>query len=148
MKRGRWWTSLYAQVWLGILAGVFVGHFFPKLGIALKPLGDAFIALIQMMIGPLVFGVLVQGIASMTDMKKLGCVGLKTLVYFFALSAVTLLIGILAAEVAKPGSGLSNAVGFAEHRRPLVTPHTPKSKTLRIGYCRLSRIPLSAPSLR
>lgn len=113
MKRGRWWTSLYAQVWLGILAGVFVGHFFPKLGIALKPLGDAFIALIQMMIGPLVFGVLVQGIASMTDMKKLGRVGLKTLVYFFALSAVTLLIGILAAEVAKPGSGLSNAVGFA-----------------------------------
>ncbi len=109
MKRRAWYTSLYVQVLIGIALGVLVGHFLPKTGIALKPLGDAFISLIQMMIGPVIFGVLVQGIVSMTDMKKLGRVGLKTLIYFCVVSAITLIVGMLAAQIGHPGIGLSNA---------------------------------------
>ena len=108
MKRGAWYTSLYAQVLVGIVLGIGVGHFFPNTGIAMKPLGDAFISLIQMMIGPVIFGVLVQGIVSMTDMKKLGRVGLKTLVYFGAVSSITLIVGMIAAKIGNPGSGLSS----------------------------------------
>jgi aerobic C4-dicarboxylate transport protein len=104
--RRPWYTGLYAQTMIGIVLGIAVGHFFPKAGVALKPLGDAFISLIQMMIVPLIFGVLVQGIASMTDMKKLGRVGLKTLVYFAVVSAITLVIGMLAAQIGHAGSGL------------------------------------------
>ena len=113
MKRRGWITNLYAQVLLGIALGVAVGHFFPKFGVALKPLGDAFIALIQMMIAPLIFGVLVQGISSMTDMKKLGRVGLKTLAYFTVVSAITLTAGMLAAQVFHPGAGLSDVAATA-----------------------------------
>jgi len=108
VKRGAWYTSLYAQVLVGIVLGIGVGHFFPNTGIAMKPLGDAFISLIQMMIGPVIFGVLVQGIVSMTDMKKLGRVGLKTLVYFGAVSSITLIVGMVAAKIGNPGSGLSS----------------------------------------
>lgn len=108
MKRRAWYTSLYAQVLVGIALGIAVGHFFPKTGIAMKPLGDAFISLIQMMIGPVIFGVLVQGIVSMTDMKKLGRVGLKTLVYFGVVSSITLITGMIAAKIGNPGGGLSN----------------------------------------
>ena len=111
MKRRPWYTGLYAQTMIGIVLGIAVGHFFPKAGVALKPLGDAFISLIQMMIGPLIFGVLVQGIASMTDMKKLGRLGLKTLAYFAAVSAITLIMGMLAAQISHAGSGLSLLAG-------------------------------------
>jgi aerobic C4-dicarboxylate transport protein len=114
VKRRAWYTSLYFQVLVGIALGVLVGHFIPKTGVALKPLGDAFISLIQMMIGPVIFGVLVQGIVSMTDMKKLGRVGLKTLVYFSIVSAITLIVGMLAAQIGHPGIGLS-ATGSAAH---------------------------------
>ena len=106
MKRRPRLGSLYFQVLIAIFLGIAIGHFFPKLGLALKPLGDGFIYLIQMMIGPVIFGVLVQGIASMTDMKKLGRVGLKTLAYFGVVSAITLVVGMLAAQIGHPGIGL------------------------------------------
>ena len=109
MKRRPWYTGLYVQVLAGIALGIVVGHFFPKTGIALKPLGDVFIALIQMMIGPVIFSVLVLGIASMTDMKTLGRVGLKTLLYFAVVSTITLAAGMLAAQIGQPGKGLTVA---------------------------------------
>ncbi len=117
MKRKAWYAGLYAQVLLAILLGISVGHFFPKTGVGLKPLGDGFISLIQMMIGPIIFGVVVQGIASMTDMKKLGRVGLKTLTYFGVVSALTLLMGWLAAKILQPGKGL-NQVATALETQP------------------------------
>ncbi len=107
MARRAWYTGLYAQVLVAIALGILVGHFFPKTGIALKPLGDGFIALIQMMIGPLIFLVLVQGIASMTDLKRVGRVGLKALLYFVAGSAAALFVGILVAQLEQPGKGLN-----------------------------------------
>jgi aerobic C4-dicarboxylate transport protein len=107
VTRRPWYSDLYVQVLVAIALGIFVGHFFPKAGIALKPLGDVFISLIKMMIGPVIFCVLVQGIGSMTDMKKVGRVGLKTLVYFEVVSVSALLIGMLVAQVGQPGRGLN-----------------------------------------
>ncbi len=107
MARRPWYRDLYAQVLAAIALGVLVGHFFPHAGLALRPVGEAFISLIKMMIGPVIFLVLVQGIASMGDMKKVGRVGVKTLLYFEVLSVVALLLGMAAAEVGHPGRGLN-----------------------------------------
>ena len=76
--------SLYFQVLTAILLGVLLGHFYPQLGEQMKPLGDAFIKLIKMIIAPIIFCTVVHGIASMQDMKKVGRVGLKALALFRA----------------------------------------------------------------
>jgi aerobic C4-dicarboxylate transport protein len=100
-----WYTILYVQVLVAIALGVLIGHFFPKTGVALKPLGDGFIALIKMMIAPVIFCTVVHGIGSMRDLKKVGRVGVKTLFYFEAVSTVALLIGLLVGELLQPGKG-------------------------------------------
>ena len=74
--------SLYAQVLTAIVIGVAVGHFFPTVGEGLKPLGDGFIKLIKVVIGPIIFCTVVSGVASMRDTKKIGRVGGKALLYF------------------------------------------------------------------
>jgi aerobic C4-dicarboxylate transport protein len=84
-----------------------IGRFFPRTGIALKPLGDAFVSLIRMMIAPVIFCVIVQGIASMSDLKKVGKVGVKTLIYFEVVSTLALMIGIVVALLIHPGAGLN-----------------------------------------
>jgi aerobic C4-dicarboxylate transport protein len=105
--RGPWYTILYVQVLIAIAIGVLIGHFFPAAGTALKPLGDGFIGLIKMMIAPVIFCTVVHGIASMRDLKKIGRVGLKTLVYFEVLSTFALLIGLLVGELLQPGKGFN-----------------------------------------
>ena len=100
-----WYTVLYIQVLIAIGLGVAIGYFDPKLGVALKPLGDGFIALIRMMIAPVIFCTIVHGIASMGDLKKVGRVGLKTLVYFETVSTLALAIGLLVGRVLEPGKG-------------------------------------------
>jgi aerobic C4-dicarboxylate transport protein len=84
-----------------------VGYFDPKLGVQLKPLGDAFIALIRMMIAPVIFCTIVHGIASMGDLKKVGRVGIKTLFYFEAVSTLALAIGLIVGELVQPGNGFN-----------------------------------------
>jgi aerobic C4-dicarboxylate transport protein len=108
MARHRpWYSVLYVQVLVAIVLGILVGHFFPDTGIALKPLGDGFVALIKMMIAPVIFCIVVQGIASVKDMKKVGRVGVKTLFYFEIMSTLALIVGMLVAHVVKPGAGLN-----------------------------------------
>ena len=102
-----WYSVLYVQVLIAIAIGILIGRFFPKTGIALKPLGDAFVALIRMMIAPVIFCVIVQGIAGMADLKKVGKVGIKTLIYFEVVSTLALAIGIVVAIVIHPGAGLN-----------------------------------------
>ena len=102
-----WYRTLYFQVLLAFLCGTLIGHFFPHAGIALKPLGDAFVALIRMMIAPVIFCVVVQGIASVGDLKKVGRVGIKALVYFEVVSTLALITGILVATLFHPGRGLN-----------------------------------------
>jgi aerobic C4-dicarboxylate transport protein len=105
--RRPWYTVLYVQVLIAIVIGVAVGYYFPDLGKELKPLGDGFIALIKMMIAPVIFCTVVHGIASMGDLKKLGRVGVKTLVYFEVVSTLALIIGLIVGEVVQPGVGFN-----------------------------------------
>jgi aerobic C4-dicarboxylate transport protein len=106
-KRQPWYAVLYIQVLIAIVIGILLGHFWPTLATQMKPLGDAFIALIRMMIAPVIFCTVVHGIASMRDMTKVGRVGLKTLVYFELVSTVALVIGLAVGELVRPGSGFS-----------------------------------------
>src|SRR3954447_17155148 len=92
--RGPFFTHLYFQVLLAIAAGVLLGHFAPATGAAMKPLGDAFVKLIRMLIAPIIFTTVVVGIARMGDLKEVGRVGLKALVYFEVVSTVALVIGL------------------------------------------------------
>jgi aerobic C4-dicarboxylate transport protein len=94
-------------VLIAIAIGVFIGHFYPRTGTALKPLGDAFIGLIKMMIGPVIFCTVVHGIASMSDLAKVSRVGLKALIYFELVSTAALGIGLLVGEVVQPGQGFN-----------------------------------------
>jgi aerobic C4-dicarboxylate transport protein len=102
-----WYKLLYVQVIVAMLIGILIGHFYPATGIKLKPLGDGFIALITMMIAPIVFCNVVHGVASMGDMKKVGRIGVKTLVYFEIASTFALALGVIAAYVIHPGTGFN-----------------------------------------
>jgi aerobic C4-dicarboxylate transport protein len=104
--RHQWWQHLYVQVLAAILAGVLLGHFYPDVGAQMKPFGDAFIKLIKMLIAPIIFCTVVHGIASMEDMKKVGRVGIKALVYFEAMTTVALVIGLVVVNLWRPGAGM------------------------------------------
>jgi aerobic C4-dicarboxylate transport protein len=106
-QRRPWYSILYVQVLVAIGLGTLLGHFYPEAGPVLKPLGDGFVSLIRMMIAPVVFCVVVQGIASMNDMKKVGRVGLKTLIYFEVVSTLALVTGMVVAHIVQPGAGLN-----------------------------------------
>lgn len=92
---------------LGIVLGVLLGVFYPHAAEAVKPLGDGFIKLIRMMIGPIIFFTVVVGIAGIGDMKKLGRVGIKALAYFEVLTTVALLIGLVVVKIVQPGAGMN-----------------------------------------
>lgn len=98
---------LYVQVLFAIVLGVLLGVFHPDLGTQMKPLGDGFIKLIKMIIAPVIFCTVVAGIAGMQDMKKIGRVGGKALLYFEVVSTFALAIGLVVANVAKPGAGFN-----------------------------------------
>lgn len=102
-----WYRILYVQVLLAVFLGILVGYFFPAVGVAVKPLGDGFIKLVKMMIAPIIFCTVVHGIASMGDLKRLGRVGAKTLIYFEVVSTVALVIGLVVVNVLKPGEGFT-----------------------------------------
>jgi aerobic C4-dicarboxylate transport protein len=99
--------SLYFQVILGIALGVAVGLAWPHAGVALKPLGDGFVKLIKMLIAPIIFCTVAGGIARMSDLKRVGSVGVRALVYFEVVSTLALAIGLLVAELVKPGAGFN-----------------------------------------
>ncbi|OGB33558.1 MAG: C4-dicarboxylate transporter DctA [Burkholderiales bacterium RIFCSPLOWO2_02_FULL_66_35] len=100
------YKSLYVQVLFAVTVGVLLGHFHPELGAKMKPLGDAFIKLIKMIIAPIIFCTVVVGIAGMEDMKKVGKTGGLALLYFEVVSTVALLIGLLVVNLIQPGSGM------------------------------------------
>ncbi len=98
---------LYVQVLFAIVIGVLLGHYEPELAIKMKPLGDGFVALIRMVIAPIIFCTVVSGIAGMHDMKKVGRVGGKALLYFEVMSTVALIVGLLVAHLLRPGDGFN-----------------------------------------
>ena len=98
------YTHLYAQVLTAIVFGVLLGYFYPQLGEQMKPLGDGFIKLIKMLIAPIIFCTVVHGIASMEDMKKVGRVGLKALIYFEVVTTLALIVGLVVVTSCNPAS--------------------------------------------
>lgn len=102
-----WYLRIYIQVIIAVALGIVVGVAFPEFGKSLKPLGDGFIKLVKMIIAPIIFCTVVHGIASMGDLKKLGRIGGKTLIYFEAVSTLALFLGLLVVNLLKPGSGFN-----------------------------------------
>ncbi|MEO6075932.1 MAG: cation:dicarboxylase symporter family transporter, partial [Dokdonella sp.] len=98
---------LYVWVLVAIIIGGSIGHFFPAVGVQLKPLGDGFIALIKMLIGPIIFLTVVLGIAGVSDLKKVGRVGVKAILYFEVVSTFALIIGLIVVNTLKPGAGFN-----------------------------------------
>src|SRR5436189_56432 len=102
-----WYRHLYVQVVVAILLGVTIGHFWPATGEALKPLGDAFIKLVKMIIAPVIFLTIVTGIAGMRDLRRVGRVAVKAFAYFLFFSTLALILGLVVANVVQPGAGLN-----------------------------------------
>ena len=101
------YTHLYFQVLTAIVIGVLLGYFYPKLGEQMKPFGDGFIKLIKMLIAPIIFCTVVHGIASMGDLKQVGRVGLKALIYFEVVTTLALIVGLIVVNVMQPGAGMN-----------------------------------------
>ncbi|MFL5364509.1 MAG: dicarboxylate/amino acid:cation symporter [Myxococcales bacterium] len=99
--------SLYAQVLIAVVIGAVLGHLNPPLGAAMRPLGEGFIKLVKMLIAPIVFTTVVTGIAKMGDLKKIGRVGLKAIIYFEVLTTVALGIGLAVGKIVTPGGGMN-----------------------------------------
>jgi aerobic C4-dicarboxylate transport protein len=99
--------QISVQVLIAVAVGAAVGALFPQFAAALKPVADGFIKLIRMLLGPIVFGTIVVGIARSGDLKSLGRIGLKSLIYFEALSTLALVIGLVVVNVVKPGAGMN-----------------------------------------
>ena len=106
-KPGRWYTQLYVQVLIAIALGVTIGYFWPGVGEALKPLGDAFIKLVKMIIAPVIFLTLVTGIAGMTELRSVGRVAGKAFAYFLFFSTLALIVGLIVANTVQPGAGMN-----------------------------------------
>lgn len=104
-SRVPWYRILYVQVLIGVAMGIMLGWWFPEQAKALKALGDGFIRLVKMMISPIIFCTVVHGVASMGDLKKLGRIGGKTLLYFEVVSTVALIVGLVVVNLLQPGAG-------------------------------------------
>ncbi|WP_205879208.1 C4-dicarboxylate transporter DctA [Mycolicibacterium obuense] len=102
-----WYTSLFIQLLLAIVAGILVGWLWPDIGGSLKPLADGFIKLIKMLIAPIIFCTVVLGIAHVGDLKSVGRIGVKALIYFEAVTTFALIFGLVVGNIVKPGSGFS-----------------------------------------
>jgi aerobic C4-dicarboxylate transport protein len=103
----KFYKSLYAQVILAILLGIIIGFFYPEFATRLRPLGDGFIKLVKMMIAPVIFCTIVSGIAGMQDVKKVGGVGIKAIIYFEVITTLALIIGLIVINILKPGVGMN-----------------------------------------
>jgi aerobic C4-dicarboxylate transport protein len=99
--------QLWFQVLVGTVLGIVVGHVWPTTGANMKPLGDAFIGLIRMMIGPVIFCTVVHGIAGMNDMKRVGRLAWKSILYFEAITIFALVFALVAVDLWKPGAGMN-----------------------------------------
>jgi aerobic C4-dicarboxylate transport protein len=124
------YKSLHFQVLVGILAGVALGALNPALGTEMKPFGDAFIKLVRMLIAPIIFCTVVTGIGNAGDMRKLGRIGIKSLLYFEVVTTFALVIGLVLVKVLQPGAGVNadpaklDAKAVADYAGPGKALHT------------------------
>jgi aerobic C4-dicarboxylate transport protein len=107
VKGLRWLKPLYVQVLVGMVLGIALGVFAPEIGAAMKPVADGFIKLIRMMLAPVIFGTVALGIARMGDLKEVGRIGARALIYFEVASTAALLIGLVVVNLVRPGAGMN-----------------------------------------
>lgn len=112
----RIYKNLSVQVLTAIAVGAAIGHFFPKVGVALGPVGQAFIGLVKMIVAPIVFLTIVNGIAKMSDLKQAGRVGLKAIAYFLSVTTLALAIGMAVANAVRPGSNIHPTTTSAQDK--------------------------------
>jgi aerobic C4-dicarboxylate transport protein len=110
-------SQIYVQVLIGIVIGAAIGVLWPHVGESLKPLADGFIKLIKMLLAPIIFGTVVVGMARMGDLKEVGRIGVKALIYFEVLSTIALVIGLVVVNVMKPGVGLNIDAGALDGKQ-------------------------------
>ena len=103
--------GITTQIFIGLVLGILVGYFWPGFGVAIKPVADAFLRMIKMIIAPLLFATLVVGIAGTGDLKSMGRIGLKAIVYFEVASTIALFLGLVLVNVFHPGAGLAMPIG-------------------------------------
>ena len=139
-----WYRHLYLQVLAAIALGALLGHFQPALGESLKPLGDAFIKLVKMVIAPVVFLTIVTGIAGMSELRAVGRVFVKAMAYFLCFSTLALVVGLLVAHVVQPGAGLN--VDPATLDAAAITGYVEKSHELSLTGFLLDIIPTTLVS--
>src|SRR5438105_10472557 len=104
--------SLTTKIFIGLIAGILLGYFMPAWGIAVRPLSTLFLNLIKSIIAPLIFATLVVGIAGTGDIRQVGRIGVKALLYFEIVTTLALFIGLAAVNITRPGDGVS-LVGIA-----------------------------------
>ena len=110
-KKGKFYSDLTFQVLVAIVIGVLLGRFAPNIAVEMKPLGDIFIKMIKMVVGPVIFLTVVTGISGVGDMKKVGKVGVKALIYFEVVTTFALGIGLVVVNLINPGHGLNAVAG-------------------------------------
>src|ERR1700744_3726590 len=138
-KNTPFYRTLHFQVLAGIIIGIALGVFYPKTGEAMKPLGDGFIQLMRMVIAPIIFCTVVVGIANIGDMKKLGRIGVKALLYFEVVTTVALLIGLAVVTLFKPGQGINANPATLDAKS--IQSFTGSGQALRTGDFLLNIIP-------
>src|SRR5258706_10552451 len=133
---------LYAQVLVAIALGIIVGHFWPETGEAMRPLSEGFIRLVKMIIAPIIFCTIVVGIAQSGDMKRVGRVGVKAILYFEIITTIALFIGLAVGEWIEPGGGLH--VDPASLDPKAIAGYAAKAHKVEAGEMILGMIPESA----
>jgi aerobic C4-dicarboxylate transport protein len=139
----KYFRHLYIQVLIAVILGGMCGHIWPGFGASLKPIADAFIKLVTMLISPIIFCTIIVGIGNMSDLKKVGRVGLKALVYFEVVTTLALLIGLLVVNVVKPGAGIHANV--AALNADAVSPYLAPAKKASTVEHLLNIIPSTLP---
>lgn len=138
-----WYKVLYIQVLIAIFIGIMLGHFAPHLGESMKPLGDAFIKLVKMIIAPVIFLTVVTGIAGMDNAKSVGRVAAKAMAYFLTFSTLALAIGLIVANIVRPGAGMNVDVASLTTLKgsDKVADYLAKSKEMHISDFLMNIIP-------
>jgi aerobic C4-dicarboxylate transport protein len=130
-RRAPLYKSLFAQVVAGLVLGIALGALAPEFAVGLKFFSDAFLKLISMIVAPIVFCVVVHGIAGAGDLKKVGRVGGKALIYFEVMTTVALAVGLILAYVIRPGVGMNSTPRASTPMRSAPMPRTRTSSRAR-----------------
>jgi aerobic C4-dicarboxylate transport protein len=140
-----WWKELWVQVMIAMALGVALGIYRPDFAIQMQPFGDAFIKAIRMLIAPIIFCTVVNGIAHMADMARVGRVAIKSIIYFEVITTAALIIGLVAVNLWQPGAGMN--VDAASINSSIVEPYVKQTAVL--GFVLLRRqYPAGSVSLR